>query len=296
MVIDLKEITRTTENFRDLLANQHARTQWTGLRDAVLGKASGSTYIVDVEDAYRRYKGEVYYTSTDGTQIGTCIDLTSDHRAGRKVRIGYPPDSTRLTVAYVIVDAQADPSTFDVGVAPHAMQHSVRNYGYRTGQYEGAVGNDIVIVDDRQIWNVNLQPWDAMIARLVHGWVTFGSTRIWYDGANLADLTDYIPVQAGFGRYVLIELDRDQAIQYTYGDVFNFHFPANPLASYVPATDANRYPIGAILLENGMMGITWANIRTGLNLHAVPDVPRILAYIDDQIARVYQTIHLLHNS
>ena len=60
----------------------------------------------------------------------------------------------------------------------------------------------------------------------------------------------------------------------------------------VPATDANNYPVGAILLENAMTGISWANIRPGINLHAVPDVPTIWAYFEYRLDQLEELLYL----
>jgi hypothetical protein len=282
-----RELVQATEAYAAEMARIRARDNWTDLQEVKLGKSYKGIVVVDVESSpddpnvSRRYINEVYYTSMDGTQVGRCIDNQSDHRAGRIVTIGYPPGKTIKEVYKVSLVAPVNPTSNEIGVNPHGGQHEMVNYGYKSGDYTGKVGNDIPRVDDRQMWNINVQPWDGMVARIPQGWMVFGSLVQWWPGGSVPDLTDYIPAIPGMGRYVMVGLSREMGVVVTYGDLFAFQY-AN-LADYMPDWDVNYYPIAAILLEYGMARITWAHIRPAANLHAVPDIPRLMAYVELQL-------------
>lgn len=287
-MIDLpRELIQVAEEHAAELARIRARDNWTGLEQVKLGRSYNGRIIVDVGNAYddpnvsRRYINEVYYTSLDGTQSGRCIDNRSDHRGGRVVTIGYPPGKAIKEVYDVAAAAPVDPSSNEVGVNPHRTQHEMVNYGYMTGEYTGKVGNDINRVDDRQMWNINVQPWDGMVARIPQGWMPFGSDWQWWPGGTVPDLTAYVPLIPAMGRYVNVSLSRELGVVCTYGNLFAFQYAT--LTDYIPAWDVNYYPIASILLEYGMAAISWAHIRPGVNLHAVPDIPRLMAYIELQI-------------
>lgn len=290
-----RDLVQAVEEHAAELARIRARDNWTGLEEVKLGKVYNGRVIVDVEGAYddpnvsRRYIGEVYYTSLDGTQTGRCIDTQSDHRAGRVVTIGYPPGKPVKEVYKVSSVAPVDPSSNEVGVSPHRSQHELVNYGYKPGEYTGKVGNDITRVDDRQLWNLGLQPWDGLTARIPHGWMTFGSTVQWFPGATTPDLTAYVPVIPAMGRYVNVSLSRELGTLTTYGNLFAFEYAT--LTDHIPAWDMNYYPVGSILLVYGMTAITWAHIRTGVNLHAVIDMPRLMAYIELQLENLERVFY-----
>lgn len=303
-MIDLpRELIQATEEHAAELARLRARDNWTGLEEVKLGKAYKGQLIVDVESAYddpnvsRRYINEVYYTTLDGTQVGRCIDNQSDHRAGRVVTIGYPPGKPVKEVYKVSSVAPVDPSSNELGVNPHRNQHELVNYGYRLGDYTGKVGNDIPRVDDRQMWNINVQPWDGMTIRIPQGWMCFGGLWQWWEGGT-SDLSAYVPVIPAMGRNVVIGLSRALGITVAAGPLFAYHY--NPLTDYLPTLDPNYYPIAVVLLEYGMARITWANIRPGLNVHAVADdatvygdIGLMLDDLEDAVALAYPTHSVL---
>lgn len=265
-------------------------SQWTGLVVVMMGAAVGGVQRVAVPEADRIYPNQVYYTSLDGTQIGKAINVKAPNRYGRQIRIGYPPNDSRLHVYDIATAYEADPAADEVGAANHGTQHSLRNLGWGES-WSGKVGEDVVMVEARQMWNVTLQPYSGTVLYLPAGWVMFGSSGQFWPGGVLADQAVYVPVQAGRGRWVLVELDRDLTLHYTYGGLFDVALPASTITSYIPARDGNRFPCGAALLKQGVSTITWAYIMAGMNLQAVPDIPGMMRLMNYRLQQLQTLIY-----
>lgn len=273
---DFEQLINDFESQQSALIQQ---TQWTGLLVVKMGAEVDGVQRVIVPEADRIYPNQVYYTALDGTQIGKAINVVAPHRYGRPIWIGYPPNDSRLHVFSVATSYEADPAADEAGVPIHAAQHTLRNLGWG-GSYSGKVGEDVVLLEPRQIWPTTIQPWAGTQLYLPPGWVMFGSSTQFWTGSTLTDFADYVPVQPEQARWVLVELDRDLALHYTYGDLFDAAFPPDPIYEYIPARDGNRYPCGAALLKQGVSTITWAYIMAGYNLQNVLDAGRICGRMD----------------
>lgn len=281
------------QQYEQELQRLQAEQIWTDIQEVILGQVQGNGIVVPVPADQRKTINEVYYRSLDGTQSGTCIDTRSDQRANRHVKVGYPPGETRLHVYDVVVTPDVDPVANEIGVSPHAEQHSLRNLGYAPGNYQGKVGQDPSIIDARQLWDLSLQPWSGMVAHIPRGWYQFGSVLHWWPGYNVQDMTAYVPVIPGMGRHVLIEITREFGVSAKFGAPFQFQYAT--LTDYLPAKDANHYFVGYLLLVYGMDEITWAHIRGGGAYTAQPDVPQLIAIMNYKFKKIYDLIHMLHN-
>jgi hypothetical protein len=239
-------------------------TIWTGLKTVRIGAEIAGEQLVSVIESERQYRHQVYYTELDGSAGGKVIDTTSDRYYGRIVEIGYPPgDKKRLHVHRIVTMPEIDPAWSGVGVPPHAGQHELIGLGIGE-TWSGKVGHDPVRIEARQLWNASVQPWDGMVAYLAPGWYWLGQRRLYYPGAELADLTAQQPSGVGYAKFCLIELDENLTVYYSYGPEFLEDAPPMSLSALVPEGTDQRFQVGAILLTEGMTQITFAYIWAGL--------------------------------
>jgi hypothetical protein len=196
------------------------------------------------------------------------------------IKIGYPPgDRTRLHVMSLASDPSENLSVDEVGTVPHAMQHSLRAAGLFRN-WQGKVGEDVLLLDARQMWNSNIQPWAGMTVYLTPGWIMLGSLMQYFSGVEY-DMTAYQPGGTGYdGRFVLLELDRDLSVIATGGPVFYYGSGHSPYTDYLPAPDGNRYQLGYVALESTQDTLTWFNVWTGMQQAAMADMARQRQEID----------------
>lgn len=258
-----------------MLSQAIAERSWTGLRLMKLGlpNPDGSTTIKVPEDK-RRHPNEVYVREMDGRGWTTAIALSSaniPYIGGLTVLVGFPPeDKTALYVYKAAYNAAAEPSTDQPGASPHSAGHSLIYLGYTGSQPGSGMGIDPILIDDRQLWNVQIVPFSSMVARLTYGWIAFEHEVKWFPGQSTIDFTTERPTTANRAKFVLVEIDRDLNVYYSYGSEFNRNMTGAYLYQYMPTPTPGRYPIGAICLVNGMTGIQWTNIWSGLALrHAL---------------------------
>lgn len=256
---------------RRILSAAIAERSWTGLRLMKLGlpNPDGSTTI-KVPENRRRHPNEVYVREIDGRGWTTAIALSSaniPYIGGLTVIAGFPPeDKTALYIYKAAYTAVSSPSTDQPGSTPHSDGHSLITLGY-TGSAPGAgMGIDPLLIDDRQLWNVQIVPYSSMVARLTYGWLAFEHEIKWFPGQSTIDFTTQRPATANMAKFALIEIDRNLDVYYSYGNEFNRNTTGVYLYQYMPVPAPGRYPIGAICLVNGMTAIQWTNIWSGLAL------------------------------
>lgn len=255
-------------------ADHIAATAWSEVQTAMLGATISNQQIVKVPDTARQYPNQCYYTSLEGDRIGKVINTVAPYRYGLHVKIGYPPgDRTRMHVMSLASDPSENRSADEVGTVPHAMQHSLRAAGLFRN-WDGKVGEDVVLFDARQAWNTNIQPWTGLTIYLTPGWVKFGGYMEYFPGEEY-DLSAYQPGGTAYdGRFVLLELDRDMTVHATAGPVF-YYGPAHaPYTDYLPAPDGNHFQLGYVALEATFDAVTWMHIWTGMQQSAMADMAR----------------------
>lgn len=258
------------ENFGRSLSAIVRRTNWTELRQVKLGAEVGGAQRVKVPEAQRKAPYEVYYRELDNAGYGTAInaDAGVPERYDLLVWIGHPPtDKDRWHVFARVTAPELDAATNEPGTQSHASQHSLRNVGFDGGSSVGVVGADPVFVDDRQLSAVAIIPDNGLTVRVTPGWIVFDGARTWFSG-SIQDLTTHMPSGTGKALYVLIEIASDLTVYLSDGSEFSFTLPAADLSTYVPASTAGRYQVGAVCLRKTTTQINWTNIWAGLGLRA----------------------------
>ena len=236
------------------------RQNWTDLRMVKLGAYDPTgIYRIPVPAAYRRYKSEVYFTELDDSGTGTCINTKTAWEKNLSVKIGHPPDDKdRWHVQDVVIESQISPVTTQPGVPPHEKQHGLRNVGHNGAQTTGAVGNDILFLDDRQQWQLGIFPYSGFQARIIGGWLNYGGKLQYWDGTILTDQTSNVPAGSGDAAWVLVERDAAGTLSYTKGTEFKWATTNNQTA-YVPQ-GADNTAQWALLVRNGDSSFTYACI------------------------------------
>ena len=268
------------DELADLEAQHIAASAWSEVQTARLGAVISNQQVVRVPETARQYPNQCYYTSLENDRIGRVINTVTPYRYGLHIKIGYPPgDRTRLHVMGLASDPMEDMSADEVGTVPHAMQHSLRAAGLFR-KWEGKVGEDVVLIDARQMWNSSIQPWSGLTVYLTPGWVKLGSLMEYYPGEEY-DLSAYQPGGTGYdGCFVLLELDRDMVVHATAGPVFYYGAFSQSYTNYLPAPDGNRYQLGYVALESTFNSVTWFHVWTGMQQAAMADVARQRQEID----------------
>jgi len=156
----LDEVTQVT-------ADNVNRQNWTDIRTVKLGAIVGGEKFVQVPTDLAKSKSEYYFTETDNSGQGTCINTVAERLFGLQVRIGHPPDDKdRWYVQMIDAQLEINPVTNQSGVPPHSEQQSLRNVGYDGVTTTGKVGSDVLFVDDRQAWNLGIFPYSGWQARI----------------------------------------------------------------------------------------------------------------------------------
>lgn len=225
--------------------------------NAYLGDGNG-VVVIDEDDptmVYAREKGRGEVHKVHNTRVPNLYNLP--------VIIGYD-DTTQyrlevLTIRRDAVDvwiAEGNDPTGISGVGPHHFQHEWRRDG-------GLPGSDVVWLNIQQITDGLVYPStpNAMTVEVHKSWYAYGQSFQFFDAETSADLTAYVPSDAGSSKWILISIDAEtNTLQYTEGDPFSTAlFPPDESDS-IPDAPYGSVPLAAVLLSDTTTEITWDEI------------------------------------
>jgi hypothetical protein len=274
------------DDLENALASHLQRSGWTQLFEARLGALIDGVMTLYVDEDEREYNDEVYYRVDDLQEPGRAICKSGAIVAGQRVLIGKPPGDGRWHVWGAIGSGTTGgdtPGEPNPGVAIHASQHSYAEWPYtgQTGAYILRGGTDPVWVEARQLHNLGLR-FTNMTVQVGWGWYRFGNRLQWYAGGTL-DLTDYIPNRDGYGRWVVLALDRDGTLTAFPGSAFWIEFLPREHVTLLPTMNGNYYNIGAVQVRYGDTTVDYTRVWAGMVHNAVPDEALLRGFLHREI-------------
>jgi len=257
---DLKLDKAFKDNVIKFYAKAVGEKAWTNLHKVKLGAyAPNGNFYIRVPAAYRDNVGEAYFTEFDDSGSGRCIN-SKVANTRKTVWIGHPPhDKTLWHVFAEASDPEINPVSSQSGVPNHSDYHTLRNVGHNGAQTVGVVGSDLVLIDDRQMWQLGIFPYSGFQARINGGWLNYGGKLQYWDGSTgLTDQTSNVPAGSGDAAWVLVERDAAGTMTYTKGTEFKWA-TTNNQTSYIPQ-GADNTAQWALLVRNGDTSFTYACI------------------------------------